>query len=283
MAKTYLDSKYYYWNSGMFLLRADVYLEELKKFAPQVLEYATLSLEHSKQDLDFLRLDEEAFSQCPDISIDYAVMEKTTRAGMIPLEVGWNDVGSWGAISGLSPQDEHHNVMSGDVLSYDTKNSYLRAESRLLATIGLDHHVVIETSDAVLVADKNKVDQVKEIVKQLQQLGRSERLHHTKQYRPWGYHELLVAGKEFQVRRVVIKPGHKIAKQRHDLRTEHWVIVNGSAEITLGEKKFTLEMNQSCYVEKKIVHQISNISNHLLEFIEIQVGSCIKDDDVKRN
>ena len=281
-AQQYLASGQYYWNSGMFLMRADCYLDELQRLAPGVLSACKQALAQAQADLDFMRLDPQSFEQSPDISIDYAVMEHTQHAVMIPLEAGWSDVGTWGALAQVSDADAQGNVLQGDVVTQHVTNSYLRAESRLLAAIGLDNHVVIETSDAVLVAPKDSVDEVKSLVRQLTQAGRNERLHHTRQFRPWGYHELLIERQGFQVRRVVVKPGQAIALQRHQMRTEHWVVVSGQAQVQLGDASLPLSANQSCYVPLAVAHKISNTGNDLLEFIEIQVGACIKDDDVER-
>jgi mannose-1-phosphate guanylyltransferase/mannose-6-phosphate isomerase len=281
-AKHYLASGQYYWNSGMFLMRADCYLSELKALAPEVLSACEQALAQAQADLDFMRLDTQAFSHSPDISIDYAVMEHTGHAVMIPLDARWSDVGTWGALAQASDANAQGNVIQGDVITDHVTNSYLRAESRLLAVIGLDNHVVIETSDAVLVAPKDSAAQVKSLVEQLTHAGRSERLHHTRQFRPWGYHELLIERQGFQVRRVVIKPGQAIALQRHQMRTEHWVVVKGQAQVQLDTECLSLSENQSCYVPLAVAHKISNTGNDLLEFIEIQVGACIKDDDIER-
>jgi len=281
-AKRYLKSKQYYWNSGLFLMRADRYLTELNLFAPEVLVACEQAMTQVQEDLDFMRLAAHAFSQSPDISIDYAVLERTHHAAMIPLDVGWSDVGTWETLAQVSDADTHGNVIQGDVVIDRVTNSYLRAESRLLAAIGLDNHVVIETSDAVLVAPKSAVDQVNSLVQQLTQVGRGESLHHTCQLRPWGSHELLVESQDFEVRRVVVKPGQAIALQRHQMRSEHWVVVNGQAQVQLGPEQLTLSAGQSCYVPLAVAHKISNTGNDLLEFIEIQVGACIKGDDIER-
>ena len=281
-AEQYLVTQEYLWNSGMFLLRADAFIKELKALAPDILAACRVAIDQAQADLDFVRLDEQAFAASPDISIDYAVMEKTKQAVVVPMQAKWSDVGTWGSLSAACSHNADGNVVRGDVITRGVSNSYLRAESRLLAAVGLDNHVVIETSDAVLVAPKGSADEVKDIVKELKASGREERLHHTKQYRPWGTHELLVSGEHFEVRRVVVKPGEVIAKQRHHLRSEHWVIVEGEAEVTLGEERYMLKTNQSCYVPAGEIHKIANTGKHLLIFIEVQVGTCIKSDDIER-
>lgn len=283
IAEQYLQSQQYDWNSGMFLFRASSFLKALQQHAPAIRIACEQALLRAVHDLDFTRIDAEAFAQCPDISIDYAVMEKVDNAVVFPLNAGWSDVGSWQSLAEVSPQDSNHNVVQGDVLMDQVHNSYLRAESRLLAVLGLSNVVVVETADAVLVADKAHSENVKQIVKQLKLGDRDERLHHRTQYRPWGQHELLIEGSGFQVRRVRIEPLKSIRLQKHQHRSEHWVIVAGVADILCDGVRHTITQNQSFYVEQNHLHRIHNPSaTDCLELVEVQVGECLREDDTDR-
>ncbi|MDF2530380.1 MAG: mannose-phosphate guanylyltransferase/mannose-6-phosphate isomerase [Gammaproteobacteria bacterium] len=282
VAESYVSSGEYYWNSGMFLFKAASYLEELKQFSPEILSSCRKAWDGRAQDLDFIRIEAEAFAKCPDLSIDYAVMEKTSKAVMVPLDTNWSDVGAWSALFDVSEKDASGNIIDGDVLVEQVTDSYLYAQSRLLAVVGVKDHIVIETADAVLVADKAYSEQVKNIVQRLEKSGRNERLYHRIQYRPWGQHELLIEGEHFQVRRVKIKPGMMISLQKHQLRSEHWVVVKGLAQVSYNEKIHNIEQNQSFYVPSNIAHSIKNIGDAVLEFIEVQVGDCLKEDDIVR-
>jgi mannose-1-phosphate guanylyltransferase len=282
VAQDYLNSGDYYWNSGMFLFKASAYLEELKKFSPEILLHCQEAWNKRSQDLDFIRIDENAFMQCHDVSIDYAVMEKTHEAAMVPLDAGWSDVGAWSALFEISDKDASGNIVQGDVWVEEVSNSYLYAQNRLLAVVGVKDHIVVETADAVLVADKSHTEQVKNIVQRLEKLGRNERLYHRVQYRPWGHHELLIENEDFQVRRVHIKPGMMISLQKHQQRSEHWVVVKGTAEVVYNNAKHVLHENESFYVSAGNAHSIKNTGENILEFIEVQVGNCLKEDDIER-
>ncbi|PLX50507.1 MAG: mannose-1-phosphate guanylyltransferase/mannose-6-phosphate isomerase [Desulfobulbaceae bacterium] len=281
-ATTYLESPYYYWNSGMFLFAASRYLDELSKHAPDMVEACRTSWQMGRQDLDFYRLDRHAFAESPADSIDYAVMEKTSAAVVIPLAAGWNDVGSWSALWEIGSQDQDGNVTSGDVLLKDTSNSFLYSSSRLLATIGLDDMVVVETPDAVLVAPKDKVQQVKEIVKRLKSEARAEISVHKKVYRPWGTFESIDSADRYQVKRITVLPGAQLSLQMHHHRAEHWVVVRGTAKITRGNEVFTLTENQSTYIPLGETHRLENPGKIPLELIEVQSGSYLGEDDIVR-
>src|SRR5438874_8758281 len=244
-ALEFMQSGDYYWNSGMFMFRARRYLEELERCAPEVARICAAAFRGAKADLDFTRIDAATFEACPADSIDYAVMEKTADAVVVPLKAGWSDVGSWAALHEASEADVHGNVVHGDVLSEDTHGSYLYSQSRLVAAVGLKDHVVIETKDAVLVAPKDRVQDVKQLVERLKELGRSEYSLHREVFRPWGSYDSLENGPRFQVKRIKVKPGATLSLQLHHQRAEHWVVVAGTARITRGEEVFLLEENRS--------------------------------------
>jgi len=281
-AAAYLASGEYLWNSGMFLFKASAYLEELKKLAPQMLDSCRIAWQNAHKDLDFLRLGVEEFSACPSDSIDYAVMEKTSTALVALLAAGWNDVGSWSALWEVGAKDEHGNICKGDVLTHDSDNCYLHAESRLLATVGLKDHVVVETRDAVLVAAKGQVQNVKEIVAQLKARQRGEALLHRCVNRPWGTYECIDQAERFQVKRITVKPGGTLSLQKHHHRAEHWVVVKGTALITKGDETLMLSENQSTYIPLGVVHRLQNPGKIPLEIIEVQSGSYLGEDDIVR-
>lgn len=281
-ATGYVDSGDYYWNSGMFLFRASRYLEELEKFSPEIVEACREAWQKGQQDLDFYRLDQESFVKSPSDSIDYAVMEKTSEAAVLPLDAGWSDVGSWSALWDIGQQDKDGNVIKGDVLTSETSNSFLYSSSRLLATIGLDNHVVVETPDAVLVAPKDRVQQVKEIVNKLKSKSRDEILVHKQVNRPWGTYECIDMAGRFQVKRITVLPGAQLSLQMHHHRAEHWIVVKGTAKITKGEEFFTLTENQSTYIPLGEKHRLENPGKILLELIEVQSGSYLGEDDIVR-
>jgi len=281
-AQTYLESGDYYWNSGMFLFRASLFLEELQQFQPEMLECCRLAFAQISQDQDFLRLPKALFSRCPADSIDYAVMEKTAQAMVVPLDAGWSDIGSWSALWEVQEQDAAGNVIIGDVIAHDTKGSYLRAGNRLLATIGVDDLVIVETADAVLVARKDRVQDVKTIVDQLRLQNRDEPLFHRRVNRPWGAYELIDIGERFQVKRITVNPGASLSLQKHFHRAEHWVVVKGTAQITCGEKVVLLTENQSTYIPPGEVHRLENPGRIVLEMIEVQSGSYLGEDDIIR-
>lgn len=281
-AQRYLDSGGYYWNSGMFMFRASAFLAELERFAPAMLAACQQALAAGRIDTDFLWLDRQGFAACPKDSIDYAVMEKTDRAVVMPLAVGWNDVGSWSALWEVGARDADGNITRGDVIGVDTRDSYVDAASRLVATVGVEHLVVVETSDAVLVATKDRVQEVKAVVDQLKTRQRSEGRNHRKVYRPWGYYDSIDLDRRFQVKRIMIRPGACISAQMHHHRAEHWVVVSGTARVNRGEEEFLLTENQSTYIPVGVPHRLTNPGKIPLEIIEVQSGSYLGEDDIVR-
>lgn len=281
-AEKYVKSGDYFWNSGMFLFRASRYIDELEEHAPDMLDACREALERASVDLDFLRLDSQAFTACPADSIDYAVMEKTSRAAVVPLDAGWSDVGAWSALWGVRERDASGNVTKGDVLLEDVQNSFVHASSRLVAAVGLDEHVIVETSDAVLVASKERVQEVKTIVERLKSEGRREAINHSRVSRPWGSYETVDLSERFQVKRIVVNPGAALSLQKHFHRAEHWVIVKGTALIKVGEKEIILREDQSTYIPLGTLHRLENPGKIPLELIEVQTGSYLGEDDIVR-
>ena len=281
-AQNYLESGNYLWNSGMFLFKASRYLEELEKFRPDILASCQAAMTNVTKDLDFTRPDSTAFLQCADESIDYAVMEKTKDAVVVPLDAGWSDVGSYSALWEVCQQDEQHNVIKGDVITHETSNCYLHSQNKLIATLGVDNLVVIDTPDALLVANKDKVQYVKDIVNELKQRQRPEANLHREVYRPWGKFDSVDSGDRFQVKRITVNPGAKLSVQMHHHRAEHWIIVSGTAKVTLDEKTFLLTENQSTYIPIGVVHALENAGKLPLEMIEVQSGSYLGEDDIVR-
>ena len=281
-AQSYLTEGGYYWNSGMFLFAADVYLNELKAYRPEIYAACEQAFAKRSRDADFLRIDAGAFKACPDDSIDYAVMEKTDKAAVVPLAAGWSDVGAWSSLWEIGDGDANGNVSSGDVLSYNTSNSYIRAEHRLVATVGLDNVVVVETNDAILVAAKDQVQDVKKIVEALKAQNRSEVNLHRHVYRPWGVYDSIDNGERYQVKRITVKPGAKLSVQMHHHRAEHWIVVSGTAKVTNGDKELMLTENQSTYIPVGVVHALENPGKIPLELIEVQSGSYLGEDDIVR-
>ena len=281
-AQLYFESGDYYWNSGMFLFKATQYINELEKFCPEIMQACRQSLELAEIDQDFLRLDSESFKICPSDSIDYAVMEKTQNAVVVPLDAGWNDVGAWSSLWEVSERDDFGNVVLGDVLLENVENSYIRAEHRLLATIGLKDLIIVETADAVLVSHKDSVQDVKQIVANLKQNHRNEVELHSKVYRPWGSYESISTETRFQVKHIIVNPGATLSLQMHYHRSEHWVIVKGTARITRDTETFILTENQSTYIPIGIKHRLENPGKLPLEIIEVQSGSYLNEDDIVR-
>ncbi|MFW6852147.1 mannose-1-phosphate guanylyltransferase/mannose-6-phosphate isomerase [Burkholderia gladioli] len=282
-ASHFLADPAYSWNSGMFLLKASTYLDELRSHAPEVLAQAEASLATAQRDADFIRLGADAFTRCPNISIDYAVMEKTKLAAVVTTtDLGWSDIGSWDALADIAEQDEHGNTLTGDVFAYRSSNSYLRAEHRMIATIGVDNLVVIETADAVLVARKDQAQDVKKIVELLNASGRHESVTHRRVERPWGSYEGLDQGDRFQVKRIVVRPGAQLSLQMHHHRAEHWIVVKGTALVRNGDKEITVTENQSTYIPLGTLHRLSNPGKIPLELIEVQSGSYLGEDDIVR-
>ena len=281
-AQKYLHSGDYYWNSGMFMFNAKCYLRELEKYSSDILEVCLQAFENTKNDMDFKRIPKTIFEKCRSDSIDYAVMEKTQSAVVIPLDVQWNDLGAWSALWEVGEQDEQNNVVSGDVLLQSVENSYIRAESRLVAAVGISDAVIVETTDAILVASKDKVQDVKEIVKQLQQLERPETNSHRIVYRPWGSYESIVSAGRFQVKRIIVNPGAALSLQMHHHRAEHWVVVRGTARVTCDDKVFMVSEDQSTYIPVGSKHRLENPGVIPIELIEVQTGSYLGEDDIVR-
>lgn len=281
-AIAYVASGDYFWNSGMFLFKASRYLEELALSQPEMVRLAKLAVEKAQTDADFIRLDKEAFSAMPSDSIDYAVMEKTQHGFVLPISVGWSDVGSWQALWQVSEQDGNGNAHNGDVLAIDCQNTLALGDKRLLTLLGLKDIVVVDTDDALLVAHKDRVQEVKDIVSQLKLANRSQATWHRKVFRPWGNYDSVDAGPRFQVKRIVVKPGAQLSLQMHHHRAEHWIVVSGTAKVTCDEKIFMLAENQSTYIPLGSVHRLENPGNIALELIEVQSGSYLGEDDIVR-
>jgi mannose-1-phosphate guanylyltransferase/mannose-6-phosphate isomerase len=281
-AQRYLDSGEYLWNSGMFVMRASVWLEEIERLRPDILSACRDAMINGANDADFFRVKKESFTACPSDSVDYAVMEKTDRAAVVPLDAGWSDIGAWSALWQVSPQDAAGNVLQGDVYALDTSNALLISQSRLLAAVGLKDTIVVETPDAVLVAHKDHAQRVKDVVAYLKKQSRNEHLDHRRVYRPWGTYEGVDAGERFQVKRLVVKPGASLSLQMHHHRAEHWVVVRGTARVTRGEEVFLLSENQSTYIPIGEKHRLENPGTIPLEIIEVQSGSYLGEDDIVR-
>lgn len=281
-ARKYLDSGDYYWNSGMFVFTAKNYVEELEKHRPDILSACRKAIEGESEDADFSRVDGNAFKECPSDSIDYAVMEKTKRSAMVVLDVGWSDVGSWGSLWEIQDKTPENNVTKGDVIVEGVTNSYLHAEHRLISVVGLDNLVVVETADAVMIAARERSQEVKQIVQQLRSCDREERMTHRKVFRPWGYYESLDMGEKFQVKRICVNPGASLSLQMHHHRAEHWVVVAGVARVTNGDTEFLLQENESTYIPIETKHRLENPGEIPLEIIEIQSGDYLGEDDIVR-
>lgn len=281
-AEAYVASGEYYWNSGMFLIRADRYLDELQKYRPDILAVCEKAMSVVDPDLDFTRVDEEAFMACPDESIDYAVMEHTQDAVVVPMDAGWSDVGSWSSLWDISRKSSEGNVVTGDVISYSTENSFLYSESGLLATIGVKDLVVVQTKDAVLVANRNSVQDVKKIVESIKAKGRREHHTHREVYRPWGKYDSIDTGERYQVKRLTVKAGEGISLQMHHHRAEHWIVVSGTAQITINGQVRLLGENESVYIPVGAEHCLENPGKIPLELIEVRSGSYLEEDDIVR-
>jgi mannose-1-phosphate guanylyltransferase / mannose-6-phosphate isomerase len=282
VAGDFVGSGDYYWNSGMFLFGARRYLEELGRLAPAIANACAEAFATAKADLDFTRIDQQFFEACPADSIDYAVMEKTSAAVVVPLAAGWSDVGSWAALHEASEPDAHGNVSRGDVICEDSQGCYLYSESRLVSAVGLKDHVVVETKDAVLVAPRNRVQDVKKLVFRLKEQGRYEHSLHREVFRPWGSYDSIESGPRFQVKRLKVKPGAVLSLQLHHHRAEHWIVVTGTARVTRGDEVFLLEENQSTYIPIGVRHRIENPGKIPLHIIEVQSGSYLGEDDIVR-
>lgn len=281
-ASHYLADGGYYWNSGMFLFKASCYLQELQNCRPDIAETCQKAIENVSSDLDFIRVDTETFKSCPNESIDYAVMEKTNDAVVVPMSAGWNDIGSWSSLWDASEKDDLGNAISGDVMLLDTKNSFVRADGKLVALVGLDEVVVVSTKDATLVSHKDRVQDAKMIAAQLKKEGRTEWELHREVYRPWGKYDSLDHGDRYQVKRITVKPGGKLSVQMHHHRAEHWVVVSGTASVTIGDETFLLSENESTYIPIRVIHSLENPGTVPLEIIEIQSGEYLGEDDIVR-
>ncbi len=281
-AKRYLAEGGYFWNSGMFLFTARRFLEELASHRPDIYAAVHEAWQGRKNDLDFIRPDGETFSSCPADSIDYAVMQSTTRAAVIPVGLGWSDVGSWDSLLQIADKNADGNAIHGDVLVSDTKNSYLRSESRFVAVIGLHDVVVVETVDALLIMHKDKAQDVKRAIEYLKSNGRTEHIDHTRVHRPWGWYECIDQGDRFKVKRIMVKPKEKLSLQMHHHRAEHWVIVSGTAKVRVGEQTMLLAENQSTYIPIGQIHRLENPGKLPLHLIEVQSGTYLGEDDITR-
>ncbi|MEA3088564.1 MAG: mannose-phosphate guanylyltransferase / mannose-6-phosphate isomerase [Paraburkholderia sp.] len=282
-AERFLAEGGYYWNSGMFMLKASTYMEELRRFEPEIAKQAELSLASAQGGSDFVHLDAQSFSGSPNISVDHAVMEKTKRAAVVAVaDLGWNDIGSWTALADIAERDAKGNALIGDVLTDAVTNSYIRAEYRLVAAIGLDNVVIVETADAVLVAHRDQAQDVKKIVAQLNAMGRHESVTHRRVVRPWGSYEGIDSGERFQVKRIVVSPGAQLSLQMHHHRAEHWIVVKGTAVVTNGDKEIVLTENQSTYIPLGVTHRLLNPGKIPLELIEVQSGAYLGEDDIVR-
>jgi mannose-1-phosphate guanylyltransferase/mannose-1-phosphate guanylyltransferase/mannose-6-phosphate isomerase len=281
-AQKYLSSGDYYWNSGMFMFQASTLLTELESFAPAMVAACRKALTGAGRDLDFVRLEKDSFVSCPADSIDYAVMEKTTNAVVVPIDAGWSDVGSWSALWEIGEKDGEGNVVAGDVLLKDTGNCYVRAEGRVVAAVGVENHIIVETADAVLVAHRDKVQNVKDIVASLKKEGRGEALLHRVVHRPWGNYEGIDRAGRYQVKRITVNPGATLSSQMHHHRAEHWIVVKGTAKITCGDNVLLLSENQSTYIPLGVTHRLENPGKIPLDLIEVQSGSYLGEDDIVR-
>lgn len=281
-AQKYLESGDYFWNSGMFAFKAGVFLNELSKFNPGMLSVCREAIKTAANDLDFIRVDKAIFSQCPADSIDYAVMEKTEKTVVIPLDAGWNDIGSWSALWDVIDKDPFGNAINGDVMIVDTENSFIHAENKLVAAIGVRDLVIVETADALMVAPKDRVQEVKQIVAKLKEQHRCEAEYHRKVYRPWGHFYTVDKGERHQTKRIVVKPGAKLSMQKHHHRAEHWIVVKGTALVTKSDEKILLSENESIYIPLGVIHCLENPGVIPLEMVEVQSGSYLGEDDIVR-
>ena len=281
-AAHYVADGRYFWNSGIFVLNVRTFIEELARLEPRVLEAARLALAKALPDLGFTRLDATAFAESPNISIDYAVMEKTGEAAMLPIDVGWNDVGSWSSLWDIAPHDASGNYVHGDAVLEDTTDSYIHSEKSLVAAIGVANLVIVDTPDALLVADRSRAQDVAKIVSRLKQTKRKEQEQHLRNYRPWGFFETLSIGGRFQVKLLHVKPGGKLSLQMHHHRSEHWVVVQGTARVVVGDSEKLVRENESVYIVATQWHRLENPGKVPLEIIEVQIGSYLGEDDIIR-
>ena len=281
-AAAWIEDGCCYWNSGMFMFSARAFLHELDIYAPSISDAVRNAHESAAPDLGFLRLDAKCFRQSPAISVDYAVMEWTSNAWMVPLDAGWQDVGSWSSLAKLSQQDDAGNVVRGDAVVRDTRDTFVHSDSRLVATIGLTDLIIVETADAVLVADKNAAQDVKSVVRQLEKAGRPEHSTHRRVYRPWGSYDSVHAGDGFKVKHIIVQPGQRLSLQAHRHRAEHWIVVRGAARVTRGDETFLVHENQSTFIPQGATHRLENPGDAPLELVEVQTGSYLGEDDILR-
>ncbi|MEL0638839.1 mannose-1-phosphate guanylyltransferase/mannose-6-phosphate isomerase [Marinomonas sp. TI.3.20] len=281
-AQAYLDSGDYLWNSGMFLFKANTYLSELAQYRADIAEAVSTAYQARNQDMDFVRIDAAAFAACPEDSIDYAVMEPSKNAKVVSYAGDWSDIGAWDALYDYADKDADQNVLLGDVMSEGSNNCLVRSESRLVAAVGVNNLVIVETADAVLVMDKDNAQDVKKIVKRLKAEGREEHMFHTTVHRPWGSYQTVDLGERHQVKRIMVKPGEKLSVQMHHHRAEHWVVVSGTAKVQNGDKEILLTENESTYIPVGVVHALENPGKILLEIIEVQSGNYLGEDDIVR-
>lgn len=282
LAQEYLNTKDYLWNSGIFLFKASVYLEQLKLHRPNIFEKCQQAMHNTEQDKDFIRIDKEIFSQCKAESVDYAVMEQTNDAIVVPLNSDWSDVGSWSSLWQISEKGENNNVICGDVIAIDSKDNYLRSEDKLIATVGVNNLAIIETKDAVLVMDKAQSQNVKKVVDELKRSNRKEYVIHRQVFRPWGSYDSLDKGQRYHVKNIRVKPGEKLSLQMHYHRAEHWIVVSGTAEVVIDDKVQYITENQSVYIPLGAKHSLANPGKIDLEIIEVQSGSYLEEDDIVR-
>lgn len=281
-AQQYVSSDKYFWNSGMFLFQVTELISEMRRLRPDILIACETALDQAKNDLDFIRLDPTAFTACPAESIDYAIMEHTQKAAVVPADIDWSDIGAWNSIWDTSTKDSDQNVIRGDVITVDSTSNLIRAESRLVVAIGIENLMIIETADAILVAPKDRAQEVKLVVDKLKSQGRQEHLYHDRVYRPWGWYEGIDAGDRFQVKRIMVNPGAKLSLQMHHHRAEHWVVVSGTAMVVRGEERLMLCENQSTYIPLGSKHRLENPGKVPLHLIEVQSGIYLGEDDIVR-
>jgi mannose-1-phosphate guanylyltransferase / mannose-6-phosphate isomerase len=281
-AERYVADGAYFWNSGIFALDAKTYLAEIERLEPKILAAARAALAQATEDLGFLRLDRAGFAASPNISIDYAVMEKTRAAAILPMDVGWNDVGSWSSLWDIAPRDDKGNFIKGEAVLEDTSNCYVHSERSIVSTIGVSDLVIVNTPDALLVADKSRTQDVSKIVQRLKQSNRKEQEQHLRNYRPWGYFETLNIGPRFQVKLLHVKPGGKLSMQMHHHRSEHWIVVQGTAEVSIGDREQLVRENESVYIFATQWHRLQNPGKVPVEIIEVQIGSYLGEDDIMR-
>jgi len=281
-AEFYLEQGGYLWNSGMFMFQASTFIDELTTYAPNIVTLVGNAVDNAEQDLDFIRLEKQSFESSPSDSIDYTLMEKSNNVVVVPLDAQWNDIGEWAALYDIGIKDDQGNVIKGDAMTQDTTNTYINADNHIVATIGVDNLIIIDTPDATLIATQDKAQEVKNIVESLKASGRCESKTHRKVYRPWGWFDSIDSGKHFQVKRLYVKPGAKLSLQMHHKRAEHWVVVNGMATVTSGDQTFILNKGESTYIPIGITHALENKTNESLEIIEVQSGTYLGEDDIVR-